>query len=257
VHMIHQKPSIVNKYWKAFFFCNCYHCQLQMFRCRDLIHLFSFVPQALLCLPRTMNSKAAFIRISLILNAFLVFYICINFWPSKEVPQFQAKPQIQQFRNLESLNTDAGKVNSLEAAYPLSSRRITDTDLETNNDDPPPPPALPPSGDDGPLMQEPPRFVQESMGVTEHIVSAAIATDAPDPPLDSLERKMYPDLQGCPTKPQTSFASQRGSYWVLENYVPAAMSFRCDESITYTTHGDYTFLDNLDSLTSRWQVGNL
>ena len=81
-----------------------------------------------------------------------------------------------------------------------------------------------------------------------------IDTSASNPPLDSLEKKMFSDLKDCPTRPQVPFVSQRGDFWILENYIPAAMGFRCDESVTYTTHGDYTFLDNLDTLTSRWQV---
>ncbi|KAF2347918.1 hypothetical protein FHG87_021327, partial [Trinorchestia longiramus] len=104
-----------------------------------------------------------------------------------------------------------------------------------------------------PQFKEPPREVQESLGVTEHLNALVISTDEPDPPPDSLEKKMYPDFRGCPTKPQVPFHSQRGEFWILENYIPAALPFRCDESITYTTHGDYTFLDNLETLTSRWQ----
>nr|XP_053633266.1 beta-1,4-glucuronyltransferase 1-like isoform X2 [Cherax quadricarinatus]XP_053633267.1 beta-1,4-glucuronyltransferase 1-like isoform X2 [Cherax quadricarinatus] len=101
-------------------------------------------------------------------------------------------------------------------------------------------------------QEEPPREVQESAGVTEQLLEP-LAIEPPDPPLDSLERKIYPDLRECSTRPQRPFYFQRGDYWVLENYIPAALSFRCDESITYTTHADYTFLDNLEPLTSRWQ----
>lgn len=75
-----------------------------------------------------------------------------------------------------------------------------------------------------------------------------------DPPPDSLEKTLYPDFRGCDTRAQVPLQSQRGEYWLLENYVPADLTFRCDETITYTTHGDYTFLDNLETLTSRWQV---
>ena len=50
---------------------------------------------------------------------------------------------------------------------------------------------------------------------------------------------------------------QRGDYWILENYIPAEQSYKCDESVTYTTHGDFTFLHNLDELTRRWQVSRL
>lgn len=46
---------------------------------------------------------------------------------------------------------------------------------------------------------------------------------------------------------------QRGRYWILPSYIQASQRFACDESVTYTTHGEATFLDNLDTLTARWQ----
>lgn len=46
--------------------------------------------------------------------------------------------------------------------------------------------------------------------------------------------------------------TQRGAYWILNNYVPAKRRWGCDESITYTTHGDVTFLDNVVPLAKRW-----
>ena len=70
----------------------------------------------------------------------------------------------------------------------------------------------------------------------------------------SLEDKMYPDLHTCQFPPPVYMASQRGVFWVLENYIPAEVSFRCNETITFTTHGDFTFLDNLEPLTDRWKV---
>ncbi|XP_071450808.1 beta-1,4-glucuronyltransferase 1 [Hetaerina americana] len=45
---------------------------------------------------------------------------------------------------------------------------------------------------------------------------------------------------------------QRGDHWVLLNYVRAERTFGCAESVTYTTHGDFSFLDNLPSLLERW-----
>lgn len=45
---------------------------------------------------------------------------------------------------------------------------------------------------------------------------------------------------------------QRGDFWVLQNYVRAEHGeLKCHESITYTTHADYTFLDNLVPLLER------
>ncbi|KAL1131719.1 hypothetical protein AAG570_011332, partial [Ranatra chinensis] len=49
------------------------------------------------------------------------------------------------------------------------------------------------------------------------------------------------------------YIAQRGDFWVLYNYILANRKFRCWESITYTTHADYTFLDNLGPLVERWR----
>lgn len=42
---------------------------------------------------------------------------------------------------------------------------------------------------------------------------------------------------------------------MLENYIVAERtSVACSESITYTTHTDYTFLDNLVTVVDRWRA---
>lgn len=42
---------------------------------------------------------------------------------------------------------------------------------------------------------------------------------------------------------------------MLKNYIRAEHGeIRCYESITYTTHADYTFLDNLIPLLERWMA---
>lgn len=58
----------------------------------------------------------------------------------------------------------------------------------------------------------------------------------------------------CNEKSTEPRRAQRGDYWVLYNYVPMSMSVRCWESVTYTTHADYTFLDNLEPLLERWRA---
>ncbi|XP_022911266.2 beta-1,4-glucuronyltransferase 1-like [Onthophagus taurus] len=44
----------------------------------------------------------------------------------------------------------------------------------------------------------------------------------------------------------------RGKYFVLYNYVLPSLSFNCRESVTYTTHGDFSFLENIETLVDRW-----
>jgi len=67
--------------------------------------------------------------------------------------------------------------------------------------------------------------------------------------LDPKESKLFP----CDDLTPRSYYGQRGPYWVLYNYIKASKQFRCDQSITYTTHADFTFLDNLEPLLERWQ----
>lgn len=57
----------------------------------------------------------------------------------------------------------------------------------------------------------------------------------------------------CYDKPYEPETLQRGDFWVLKNYVRAEHGeLKCHESITYTTHADYTFLDNLIPLLERY-----
>ncbi|XP_063216263.1 beta-1,4-glucuronyltransferase 1 isoform X2 [Bacillus rossius redtenbacheri] len=70
----------------------------------------------------------------------------------------------------------------------------------------------------------------------------------PNPVTRALE-----DVVRCIDRSAEPRTAQRSDFWVLYNYVPAARTFRCWESITYTTHADYTFLDNLKPLLERWQ----
>ena len=57
----------------------------------------------------------------------------------------------------------------------------------------------------------------------------------------------------CMEKDLRPKKAMRGQYWVFYNYVPAQLHFNCNATITYTTHCDHTFLDNLEPLLKRWQ----
>jgi hypothetical protein len=62
----------------------------------------------------------------------------------------------------------------------------------------------------------------------------------------------YRMLLNCFTKSYNPYVEQRGDFWVLKNYVRAEHGdLKCYESVTYTTHADYTFLDNLIPLLER------
>lgn len=62
-------------------------------------------------------------------------------------------------------------------------------------------------------------------------------------------------LLNCHDRDYEPYIGQRGDFWVLKNYVRAEHGeLRCHETITYTTHADYTFLDNLVPLLERWNA---
>ncbi|CAG9823699.1 unnamed protein product [Phaedon cochleariae] len=78
-----------------------------------------------------------------------------------------------------------------------------------------------------------------------------VSTDAPREPPSVLER--VKNITKCLDRPLVPKTQQRGDYWVLYNYVSAENTYRCHESITYTTHADYSFMDNLVPLLERWR----
>ena len=57
----------------------------------------------------------------------------------------------------------------------------------------------------------------------------------------------------CYEKDTRPRKAMRGGYWVLYNYIPGQLKLKCNETITYTTHCDHTFLDNVVPLLLRWQ----
>ncbi|XP_068083100.1 beta-1,4-glucuronyltransferase 1-like [Anabrus simplex] len=70
---------------------------------------------------------------------------------------------------------------------------------------------------------------------------------------NNQEVRSIEEVIKCNDKTVEPRTAQRSDFWVLYNYVPAKRKYRCFETITYTTHADYTFLDNLKPLLERWQ----
>jgi hypothetical protein len=75
----------------------------------------------------------------------------------------------------------------------------------------------------------------------------------PEAPQSNGTLRKLQDVVQCHDRRTDPRTAQRNDFWVLYNYIPAIRKFRCHESITYTTHADYTFLDNLVPLLERWQ----
>lgn len=81
--------------------------------------------------------------------------------------------------------------------------------------------------------------------------AAILTTVETDTELEVFEKVV--EVTNCKDVNLTPAIKQRGNYWVLYNYIVADESFHCYETVTYTTQGDYTFLDNLIPLVERWQ----
>lgn len=59
-------------------------------------------------------------------------------------------------------------------------------------------------------------------------------------------------LLACSDREFSRRTYQRGAFWVIQNYVRAEHgSVACHETITYTTHAGYEFLDNVQPLVER------
>lgn len=68
----------------------------------------------------------------------------------------------------------------------------------------------------------------------------------------SLFLFVYRLLIHCHDKEFEPQTVQRSDFWVLKNYIRADHGeLRCFQTVTYTTHADYTFLDNLIPLLER------
>lgn len=94
----------------------------------------------------------------------------------------------------------------------------------------------------GPVPPEPVALVQAP-------TTTSSTTSKPVPTILELVKT----ITGCLDRPMVPRTQQRGDYWVLYNYIRPRKRFKCEESITYTTHADYSFLDNLIPLLERWQ----
>jgi len=53
--------------------------------------------------------------------------------------------------------------------------------------------------------------------------------------------------------PQTKLKMRGTEYWVLYNYIKASLTFKCNESVTITTHTEIPYLHNLEPLLDRWR----
>ncbi|KFB38957.1 AGAP009404-PA-like protein [Anopheles sinensis] len=70
---------------------------------------------------------------------------------------------------------------------------------------------------------------------------------------EALLRRLKTILN-CNTQKSDFQLETLGNYYALRNIVAAQQSVECYETITYTTHGEYMFLDNVVPLLERWRA---
>ncbi|CAH0559039.1 unnamed protein product [Brassicogethes aeneus] len=106
--------------------------------------------------------------------------------------------------------------------------------------------------DNGPLVVQDSLLSAEPTRIFKNSpISVPNARDAS--PMEKTIPEKVLDIIKCMDKPMAAKTQQRGDYWVLYNYITPEKKFRCHESITYTTHADYSFMDNLVPLLDRWR----
>ena len=87
----------------------------------------------------------------------------------------------------------------------------------------------------------------ETVSETVKVTTSTVAPPGPECALSELQR--------CRNVEPRAYSSMRGThYWVMYNFVEGDRWFACDETVTYTTHGDFTFLGNLAPLVRRWRA---
>ncbi|XP_017763130.1 PREDICTED: beta-1,4-glucuronyltransferase 1 isoform X2 [Eufriesea mexicana] len=185
------------------------------------------------------------LRVSVVLNICVLLYVCAHFGSSgpwiEEPPTNWAAPlQSEAFGAVDLVNgTQKGATSSAV-------------------------PATKDAGNKG-VRGNTTNLARERLLTTRPTPNEAKAepADRPENKLNQTAKNgmpvIYPTMSlkeavPCNEKSMEPRRAQRGDYWVLYNYVPMSMAVRCWESVTYTTHADYTFLDNLEPLLERWRA---
>ncbi|XP_022223998.2 beta-1,4-glucuronyltransferase 1 [Drosophila obscura] len=72
--------------------------------------------------------------------------------------------------------------------------------------------------------------------------------------LNDRDQVILGKLLNCKDREYKSENRLRRNFWVLENFIQADHGrMRCSSNVTYTTHADYRYLDNLVPLLERWR----
>lgn len=99
------------------------------------------------------------------------------------------------------------------------------------------------------------RSKNNEFNVTSEIDEFIVRSEKNDLFNDDLDYDILKDLLNCKNKDFKPRIFQRGNFTILENYIRADHGdINCYETITYTTHVDFTFLDNVIPLSLRYKI---
>ncbi|KAL3276806.1 hypothetical protein HHI36_012169 [Cryptolaemus montrouzieri] len=202
------------------------------------------------------NKKTFFIKI--LLFACCVYFVVLIFEGSstnqQQIVQEENAAQAAD-RNLEAIDE-----NRLPPDQQKLEIRAVESDSQSINDGQPAPP---PAHDQAPVVQDLapliPNGDKDATYPLKEQKTAVEETVSEDQQLTEQERQFRAVLDkvrtitNCLDRPVVPKTQQRGDYWVLYNYVRAEKLHKCHETITYTTHADYSFMDNLVPLLERWK----
>lgn len=177
-----------------------------------------------------LSNKRNFVLKCTLVGVFL--YLCIHLFSNSGTPSIFRELQQQSGRNLAALDTQ----NILNAEI---NRELVNIKSEYAN-----------------VVPTTRKTIEPSVVVVP-TTKSVVAPEVTSPSLTTVYvpsvSERVKQATKCLDRTMLPKTQQRGDYWVLYNYIRAEKRYRCEESITYTTHADYSFLDNLIPLMERWK----
>ena len=96
----------------------------------------------------------------------------------------------------------------------------------------------------------------DSVEELHHHLRRQLSQDVPHLASDQLVRTpRTTSLDECVDKPALTKVAMRGTeYWVIYNYIKASRQFKCNQTITITSHTEIPYLHNLEPLLQRYHT---
>lgn len=183
------------------------------------------------------------LRLSVVLNVCVFLYVCVQFSSSgpwiEDSSTNWASPLMEAFKATElAPNASLADGTSMGSTKETRVGLTHDVKFETTKE----------------TTKEKNTRENEGEGGVGQRIGNSTTTQKQEPISTTMGSMTLEEAIPCNDKSMEPKTAQRGDYWVLYNYVPMTTKVRCWETVTYTTHADFTFLDNLEPLLERWQA---